>query len=152
MVLRKERHNTVYLYDACNRSDSHSDDENRLVPNKTKYRPRQSTLMPSLARYIRGIRAVGLKEWWHQLQYIGDVKAGTFMGSDQCVVIQFICRPANDPFVFFIYSTSDGRRPQVRKPLFRESQRRTGSARYVLDTFVYPLSCVRAWANPWNLI
>ncbi len=41
--------------------------------------------MPSLARYIRGIRAVGLKEWWHQLQYIGDVKAGTFIGSDQCV-------------------------------------------------------------------
>jgi NADH dehydrogenase (ubiquinone) 1 alpha subcomplex subunit 12 len=41
--------------------------------------------MPSLARYIRGIRAVGLKEWWHQMQYIGDVKAGTFVGSDQCV-------------------------------------------------------------------
>jgi len=41
--------------------------------------------MPSLARYIRGIRAVGIKEWWRQMQYIGDVKAGTFVGSDQCV-------------------------------------------------------------------
>jgi NADH dehydrogenase (ubiquinone) 1 alpha subcomplex subunit 12 len=39
--------------------------------------------MPSLARYIRGIRSVGIKEWWHQMQYIGDVKAGTFVGSDQ---------------------------------------------------------------------
>jgi len=39
--------------------------------------------MPSLARYIRGIRAVGIKEWWHQMQYIGDVKAGTFVGSDR---------------------------------------------------------------------
>ena len=42
-------------------------------------------LMPSLARYIRGIRAVGIKEWWRQMQYIGDVKVGTFVGSDQCV-------------------------------------------------------------------
>ena len=41
--------------------------------------------MPSLARYIRGIRAVGIKEWWHQMQYIGDVKVGTFVGSDRCV-------------------------------------------------------------------
>jgi NADH dehydrogenase (ubiquinone) 1 alpha subcomplex subunit 12 len=45
--------------------------------------------MPSLARYIRGIRAVGIKEWWHQLQYIGDVKAGTLVGSDQ-YVLQFL--------------------------------------------------------------
>ncbi|KAI0313609.1 NDUFA12-domain-containing protein [Amylostereum chailletii] len=39
--------------------------------------------MVSLARYIRGIRQVGIKEWWHQMQYIGDVKAGTFVGKDQ---------------------------------------------------------------------
>lgn len=39
--------------------------------------------MPSLQRYIRSIRRVGLKEWWHQLQYIGDVKSGTFVGKDQ---------------------------------------------------------------------
>jgi len=39
--------------------------------------------MPSIGRYIRGIKAVGLKEWWRQMQYIGDVKAGTFVGADQ---------------------------------------------------------------------
>ena len=77
--------------------------------------------MPSLARYIRGIRVVGLKEWWHQMQYIGDVKVGTFVGSDQCVA-QF-------------YNFRDIRivnigRSQVRKPLLRESQPRAGSARY----------------------
>ena len=83
--------------------------------------------MPSLARYIRGIRAVGLKEWWHQMQYIGDVKAGTFMGSDQCVSLYM---SSGKRFL------NIGRRPQIRKPLFRESQRRTGSARYTL-------SCVR---------
>ena len=48
-----------------------------------------SDTMPSLARYIRGIRQVGIKEWWHQMQYIGDVKAGTFMGKDQCVENHF---------------------------------------------------------------
>ncbi|EIM85527.1 NDUFA12-domain-containing protein [Stereum hirsutum FP-91666 SS1] len=39
--------------------------------------------MPSIGRYIRGIRAVGIKEWWHQMQGIGDVKAGRFVGKDQ---------------------------------------------------------------------
>lgn len=41
--------------------------------------------MPSIGRYIRGIRAVGIREWWHQMQGIGDVKAGRFVGKDQCV-------------------------------------------------------------------
>ncbi|KAI0091902.1 NDUFA12-domain-containing protein [Irpex rosettiformis] len=39
--------------------------------------------MVSLARTIRSIRRVGLKEWWHQMQYIGDAKSGTFKGKDQ---------------------------------------------------------------------
>ncbi|KAI0052601.1 NDUFA12-domain-containing protein [Auriscalpium vulgare] len=39
--------------------------------------------MVSLARLFRGIRQVGVKEWWHQMQYIGDVKAGTLVGKDQ---------------------------------------------------------------------
>ena len=55
------------------------------APNRLVDKPPQ--LMPSLARYIRGIRAVGIKEWWRQMQYIGDVKAGTLVGSDQCVAI-----------------------------------------------------------------
>ena len=41
--------------------------------------------MVSLARTIRSIRRVGIKEWWHQMQYIGDAKSGTFKGKDQCV-------------------------------------------------------------------
>ncbi|TFY73188.1 hypothetical protein EWM64_g10824 [Hericium alpestre] len=39
--------------------------------------------MVSIARYIRGIRQVGIREWWHQMQYIGDVKSGKFAGKDQ---------------------------------------------------------------------
>jgi hypothetical protein len=55
----------------------------QIIPNTVLHNPPPH--MPSLVRYIRGIRAVGIKEWWHQMQYIGDVKAGTFVGSDQCV-------------------------------------------------------------------
>ena len=28
-----------------------------------------------------------LREWWRQLQYIGDAKSGTYKGKDQCVYI-----------------------------------------------------------------
>lgn len=41
--------------------------------------------MVSLARTIRSIRRVGLREWWHQMQYIGDAKSGRLVGTDQCV-------------------------------------------------------------------
>ena len=46
-------------------------------------RPFATNIMVSLHRYIRSIRRVGLKEWWHQLQYIGDAKSGAFKGKDQ---------------------------------------------------------------------
>ncbi|KAI0375709.1 NDUFA12-domain-containing protein [Pilatotrama ljubarskyi] len=39
--------------------------------------------MVSLARTIRSIRRVGLREWWRQMQYIGDAKSGRFVGQDQ---------------------------------------------------------------------
>ncbi|KAI0921267.1 hypothetical protein AcW1_004704 [Taiwanofungus camphoratus] len=39
--------------------------------------------MVSLARTIRSFRRVGFKEWWRQLQYIGDAKSGKFAGKDQ---------------------------------------------------------------------
>lgn len=29
------------------------------------------------------MRRVGLKEWWRQLQYIGDAKSGRYVGTDQ---------------------------------------------------------------------
>lgn len=43
-----------------------------------------TTTMPSLLRTIRSLQRVGVKEWWRQLQYIGDAKSGTFVGADQC--------------------------------------------------------------------
>ena len=39
--------------------------------------------MVSLSRYIRQIRRAGLKEYFRQMMYIGDAKAGTFVGKDQ---------------------------------------------------------------------
>lgn len=40
--------------------------------------------MVSLARTLRNIRRVGLREWYRQMWYIGDAKAGTFVGRDEC--------------------------------------------------------------------
>ncbi|WVO17775.1 hypothetical protein L204_105473 [Cryptococcus depauperatus] len=39
--------------------------------------------MVSLARTIRHIRAVGLKEYFRMMTYIGDVKQGRHVGTDQ---------------------------------------------------------------------
>ncbi|KAG6918226.1 hypothetical protein DXG01_015819 [Tephrocybe rancida] len=39
--------------------------------------------MVSLLRTVRNMRRVGLREWWRQMQYIGDAKSGTYMGKDQ---------------------------------------------------------------------
>ncbi|KAF4619619.1 hypothetical protein D9613_005431 [Agrocybe pediades] len=39
--------------------------------------------MVSLMRTIRSVRRVGLREWWRQMQYIGDAKSGTYIGKDQ---------------------------------------------------------------------
>ncbi|UZJ53829.1 hypothetical protein CBS101457_003149 [Exobasidium rhododendri] len=36
----------------------------------------------SLPRTIRHIRQAGWKKFWHDLNYIGDAKAGTLMGTD----------------------------------------------------------------------
>ena len=43
------------------------------------------TTMVSLQRTIRSLRRVGFREWWRQMQYIGDAKSGRFVGKDQCV-------------------------------------------------------------------
>jgi hypothetical protein len=42
--------------------------------------------MVSLARTIRSIQRVGLKQWWRDMQYIGDAKSGQLIGKDQCVL------------------------------------------------------------------
>jgi len=41
------------------------------------------TIMVSLHRTIRNMRRVGLREWWRQMQYIGDAKSGVLVGKDQ---------------------------------------------------------------------
>jgi NADH dehydrogenase (ubiquinone) 1 alpha subcomplex subunit 12 len=39
--------------------------------------------MVSFARTIRSLQRVGFKQWWRDLQYIGDAKSGTLVGKDQ---------------------------------------------------------------------
>ncbi|PPQ75539.1 hypothetical protein CVT26_012529 [Gymnopilus dilepis] len=39
--------------------------------------------MVSLARTIRHLRRAGFREWWRQMQYIGDAKWGAYVGKDQ---------------------------------------------------------------------
>ncbi|KAG6850153.1 hypothetical protein H0H93_000280 [Arthromyces matolae] len=39
--------------------------------------------MVSLLRTVRSLQRVGLREWWRQMQYIGDAKSGTYVGKDQ---------------------------------------------------------------------
>jgi hypothetical protein len=34
-------------------------------------------------RTLRNIRKIGIKEYAHQMQYIGDTKAGTYIASDK---------------------------------------------------------------------
>jgi len=42
-----------------------------------------SQKMVSIMRTLRSVRRVGIREWWRQMQYIGDAKSGTFVGQDQ---------------------------------------------------------------------
>ena len=39
--------------------------------------------MSTITRTLRNIRKIGLKEYWHQLNTIGDTKAGTLIGGDR---------------------------------------------------------------------
>ncbi|OCK81763.1 NADH-ubiquinone oxidoreductase-like protein subunit [Lepidopterella palustris CBS 459.81] len=39
--------------------------------------------MSTLLRTLRNLRRIGFKEYGHQLQYIGDTKAGTFIAKDR---------------------------------------------------------------------
>ncbi|KAK4051083.1 hypothetical protein OIO90_004823 [Microbotryomycetes sp. JL221] len=40
-------------------------------------------LTPSIRRTIQNIKAVGWRQAWRDLQYIGDIKAGKFVGQDE---------------------------------------------------------------------
>ncbi|KAI9818497.1 MAG: hypothetical protein M1827_000556 [Pycnora praestabilis] len=39
--------------------------------------------MSTILRTLRNIRQIGIKEYAHQMQNIGDTKAGTFIGADR---------------------------------------------------------------------
>ena len=39
--------------------------------------------MSTIMRTLRNIRKIGIKEYAHQMQYIGDTKAGTYIATDK---------------------------------------------------------------------
>ncbi|CAK7267323.1 hypothetical protein SEPCBS119000_002490 [Sporothrix epigloea] len=39
--------------------------------------------MSTISRTLGYLRRIGIKEYWHQLNYIGDTKAGTLIGTDK---------------------------------------------------------------------
>ncbi|RYO77509.1 hypothetical protein DL766_004940 [Monosporascus sp. MC13-8B] len=39
--------------------------------------------MSTITRTIRNLRKIGVKDYFHQLLYIGDTKAGTLVGTDR---------------------------------------------------------------------
>ena len=39
--------------------------------------------MSTIMRTLRNLRKIGIKEYAHQMQYMGDTKAGTFIASDR---------------------------------------------------------------------
>ncbi|KIW09495.1 uncharacterized protein PV09_00372 [Verruconis gallopava] len=43
----------------------------------------QPHTMSTILRTLRNLRRIGIKEYGHQMQYIGDTKAGTLIGTDK---------------------------------------------------------------------
>ncbi|KAK3069803.1 hypothetical protein LTR53_001625 [Teratosphaeriaceae sp. CCFEE 6253] len=39
--------------------------------------------MSTILRTLRNLRSIGLKEYGHQMQYMGDTKSGTFIAADK---------------------------------------------------------------------
>lgn len=39
--------------------------------------------MSTITRTLRNLRKIGIKEYAHQMQYIGDTKAGTYIATDK---------------------------------------------------------------------
>ena len=39
--------------------------------------------MSTILRTLRNLRKIGIKEYAHQMQYMGDTKAGTYIASDK---------------------------------------------------------------------
>lgn len=39
--------------------------------------------MSTIMRTLRNLRRIGIKDYAHQMQYMGDTKAGTYVASDR---------------------------------------------------------------------
>lgn len=39
--------------------------------------------MSTIMRTLRNLRKIGIKQYAHQMQYMGDTKAGTYIASDK---------------------------------------------------------------------
>ena len=39
--------------------------------------------MSTVMRTLRNLRKIGIKDYLHQMQYIGDTKAGTYIATDK---------------------------------------------------------------------
>ncbi|KAL9609882.1 MAG: hypothetical protein Q9167_005375 [Letrouitia subvulpina] len=39
--------------------------------------------MSTIMRTLRNLRRIGIKDYAHQMQYMGDTKAGTYIASDR---------------------------------------------------------------------
>ena len=39
--------------------------------------------MSTILRTLRNLRRIGIKEYLHQMQYMGDTKAGTYIATDR---------------------------------------------------------------------
>ena len=39
--------------------------------------------MSTILRTLRNLRRIGIKQYAHQMQYIGDTKAGTYIATDK---------------------------------------------------------------------
>ena len=74
--------------------------------------------MVSLYRTINNIRRAGLREWWRQMQYIGDAKFGRHVGTDQFVSYSFTALQ----LIHMAY--------KIWKPILWEFESRGGSSWY----------------------
>lgn len=54
-----------------------------LPPSHYPRVPPKATTMSTILRTLRNLRKIGIKEYAHQLQNIGDTKAGTYIASDK---------------------------------------------------------------------
>ncbi len=62
--------------------------------------------MSTIMRTLRNIRKIGIKEYAHQMQYIGDTKAGTYIATDKYgnkyyenLEQELPCTPPHPPFL-----------------------------------------------------